>query len=141
MRKTLALAGLGLMVLLVLGCESTSSGRGAQRGMVVADNLVIPDLPVPRGFKIDNKRSYFNVNPTTNTRVVFVTYTGRGDALALMGFFRENMAVSGWDLKEEAGDFGAYVQKYAKAKEAVEVRIEPGRFKTSFSISLNPKGR
>lgn len=141
MIRTLALAGLGLMVLLMPGCETTSSGRGARRGMVVADNLVIPDLPVPRGFKIDNKRSFFNINPTTNTRVVFVSYTGRGDSLALMGFFRENMAVSGWDLKEEAGDFGVYVQRYEKAKEAVEIRIEPGRFKTSFSISLNPKGR
>jgi len=143
MRNLKVLGGLCLIaVVFTAGCSEFLQ-RGGERGgrpeMVVADNLVIPDLPVPAGFKIDNDRSYFNVNPKTGTRVVFVTYRGRGDALALMNFFRQNMAISGWNPKEEAGDFGAYVLDFEKDKEAAEVRIVPGRFKTEFSISVNPR--
>lgn len=138
MRKAGLLGAVGLIALAALGC-SEPSRSSSERQMVVADNLVISDLPIPTGFRIDNNRSYFNVNPGTGTRVVFVTYRGRGDALRLMGFFRENMAIAGWELKEEAGDFGAYVLDFEKAKEAAEVRIVPGKFSTEFSISLNPR--
>jgi len=139
MRKAGLLGALGLIALTAaLGCSAFSRSSG-EKQMVVADNLVISDLPVPVGFKIDNNRSHFNVNPRTGTRVVFVTYRGRGDALRLMGFFRENMAIAGWELREEASDFGAYVLDFEKTKEAAEVRIVPGRFSTEFSISLNPR--
>ncbi len=137
MRQAVILGALVVAVISAFGCSTVQ--RSPQREIVVADNLVIADLPVPGGFKIDNSRSFFSVVPGSSTRIVFVTYTGRGDALRLMDFFRQNMAISGWKIKSEAGDFGAYVLRFDKDREAAEVRIIPGRFSTEFTVALNPK--
>ena len=138
MSRTLRRTVLVLVLLAAAGCGLM--GRSDQDAQYqVAANLVISDLPVPDGYRIDNSHSFFNVNPTTGTRVVFVTYRGRGDALKLMEFFRQNMSISGWKLREESGDFGSYVLDFEKAKEAAEVRITPSRYSTELTISLNPK--
>ncbi len=126
-------------LVLAIGCAGLTARTQGRADMVVVDNLVAPDLPTPSGFRIDNDRSYFKVDATTGTRIVFVTYRGRGEALALMDFFRQNMAISGWHLKRESGDFGAYVLNFEKDKEAAEVRIVPTRASTEFSISVSPR--
>ena len=137
MRQVAILGAVFFALISAFGCNAVQ--RNPQREIVVADNLVIADLPVPGGFRIDNSRSFFSVIPGSSTRIVFVRYTGRGDALQLMDFFRQNMAISGWKIRSEAADFGAYVLRFDKEREAAEVRIIPGRFSTEFTVAVNPK--
>ncbi len=142
MRQVAVLGIFVLAAVSVCGCASmrTSEEQQQQQEMGVADNLVIADLPVPNGFKIDNSRSHFVVTPGRDTRVVFVTFTGRGDALRLMEFFRQNMTISGWKLKSESSHFGPYIMRFEKEREEAEIRIRPKRFSTEFTIALNPRG-
>lgn len=141
--RTKTISGVLILVLSAgLGCQSMRQAfkpAGQRRQLVVASNLIMPDLPVPQGFKIDHPRSYF-VNPNKGTRVVFVTYRGRGAALELMEFFRQNMSISGWTLEEESGDFGSYVLFFKNAKEDLEIKIKPGRMSTEIVLSVKPTG-
>ena len=137
MRKAVVFTGLCLLLLTFAGCFTTRSSKSEQQ-LAVSKTLVIPDLPVPKGFKIDSEHSYFNVNPNSRTRVVFVTYKGRAEIGRLLEFYRENMPISGWALQKESCDFGAYTLSFTKEAEAAEVRITPGRLSSNVSISLNP---
>ncbi|MHC4712109.1 MAG: hypothetical protein ACYTAN_02405 [Planctomycetota bacterium] len=139
MRQVAVLGILVLAVVWLCGCESMRTSEQQQQEMGVADNLVIADLPVPNGFKMDNSRSHFTVIPGTDTRVVFATYTGRGDSLRLMEFFRQNMTISGWKLKSESSHFGPYIMKFEKGGELAEIKIRAKRFSTEFTIALDPK--
>jgi hypothetical protein len=140
MKKALTFAVLAAFAAFQFGCAELRMGTNTgEDDMMVSDSLVISDMPVPQGYKVDSKSSFFSVNPTTKIRVAFVTYRGRGDAVRLMEFFRQNMVISGWDLKSESGDFGAYVLKFDKGAEAAEIKIIPGRFTTKFTMSVNPR--
>ncbi len=136
MRKAVILA-VCLTVVAGAGCSQMREERNRER-LAVAPKLVIGDIPVPERFKIIASRSYFNVNPNAKTRVVFVTYRGNARLEELMEFYRENMSISGWEMRKESGDFGTYVLQFAKEGESAEVRIIPGRFGSEVAISVNP---
>ncbi|MCD6406190.1 MAG: hypothetical protein J7M19_10220 [Planctomycetes bacterium] len=138
MVRNAVLWGFGLVLLAAFGCSHFRSAKPDGK-LSVAENLAIADLPVPRGFKVDRARSFFKVNAEAGMRVISVTYKGRGKALAVLEFFRDNMPLSGWTLKEQSCTFGPYVLDFESETEAMQVRIVQGRFSTEFSISLNPK--
>ncbi len=138
MRRNIVLCGFGLILLVAFGCSHFRSGKPEGK-LTVAENLAIADLPVPRGFKVDRARSFFKVNAEAGMRVISVTYKGHAKALAVLDFFRDNMPLSGWTLKEESCTFGPYVLDFESETETMQVRIVQGRFSTEFSISINPR--
>ena len=61
MKKALILGVIAGVLSAGFGCSAFQSG-GGEGEMMVSDSLVMADMPVPSGYKIENDRSFFNVN-------------------------------------------------------------------------------
>lgn len=139
MRTGVILAAFVTIVALTLGCSDIFGPSRANGKLYVSREPVVRDIPVPEGFTMDVNRSYYNTS--AGQRSGLLTYTGKAEAVDLLGFFRDNMPVSGWTLKKESSDFGSYILHFQKAAEAADVRITPGTFNTDVTVSLHRQAR
>lgn len=135
MRIMAAIAAI-LMTLSVAGCFLRQSAKDEQ--LTPTPNLMMADIAVPSGFKLMVERSYYHT--TSGSRIGSLTYTGRGDAISVLEFFRGNMPISGWTNTRQSGDFGSFVLHFEKANEVADVKVTQGRFSTEFTISISPRG-
>jgi hypothetical protein len=135
MRTVVVLTASLIVVTLALGCSDLASPSRGGGKLYVTREAVIPDLPVPEGFSMDLNRSYYNSG--RGTRTGLLTYVGKAETVDLLAFFRDNMPISGWQLKKESSDFGSYNLHFIKKAEAADVKIIPGRFSTDVTVSLH----
>lgn len=80
------------------------------------------DVPVPKGFERDGRKSSFTVG--AGHRSVKDFYMGADKPLAVNNFYRQRMPENQWTLQDEQLQNAVYVLKYAKGDEKCEVRIE-----------------
>jgi len=120
------------------GCSNVFGRQRADEHLTVTQNLVIADVPVPSGYRIDMSRTYYS--SSGGTRVGHLVYTGQSDFPTLLEFFRENMPISGWTLVKESSISGSYLLHFEKPSESAVVTVTPGRFQTDLSVDLSPKG-
>ena len=123
------------LAMIVAGCEQIGGAR-QETQLVVAREPIVTDIPVPEGFKMDLQRSFYYAPTAGSPRVGKLTYTGRAQTPELITFFRENMPVSGWAMKNEAGTFGSYVLYFEKGTETAQVSVTPYRFNTDVTVQL-----
>ena len=136
MRRVVLLAVVALAVLAVAGCKQFGA-RSDEERLSASQRPVVPDIPVPKGFKMDLDRTFFNSGG--GLRSGYITYNGQGTAPALLEFFRDNMPISGWVLVRETSGSGAYSLHFEKSNEEAEVKIRPGRFSTDLIVAFFPK--
>ena len=138
MRRVLLFAVVALAAAAFIGCRQLGPHSDEER-LAASQRPGVPDIPVPKGFKMDLDRQFFNSNPGTGVRSGYVTYNGQGTVPALLEFFRDNMPISGWTLVRETSAGGSYSLHFEKRNEEVEVKIVPGRFSTDFVVAFFPK--
>ena len=128
-----------LVTLILAGCTGVDS-RGAKDDRLAASKrLVIPDVPVPDGFKMDLKFSDWR-NSSGGLRTGYALYTGRASLPALVEFYKDNMPISGWAMIDESGTSGSYILRYEKGSEKVDVKVTPGGIYTDIMVSFWPRG-
>ncbi len=80
------------------------------------------DIPVPKGFQRDRRKSSYNVS--AGDRAVKDFYVGSDSPLAVNNFYRQTMPENQWMLQDEQLQNAVYLLKYTKGDEKCEVRIE-----------------
>ena len=125
-----------LLVSAFVGCATTASNTTDDGRLAVTKRPVIPDVPVPAGFRMDLNHTFFNSSAAMRTG--YVTYAGQAGAPVLLEFFRDNMPISGWSLVRESTSAGSYTLHFEKNSEGCEVKVTPGRFSSDFTVSFYP---
>ena len=138
--RTFGLLALVLVVAAALGgCQLFENRTATADDRLMAQQRpVIPDLPVPAGFKMDLKHTFYN--SASGMRTGYVTYDGRADGPRLMEFFKDNMPISGWALVRESTDpnTGSFILQFEKEGEGAGVKITPGHFSSEFVVTFTP---
>lgn len=119
------------------GCEGIGSRKTSDDRLATTPRRVIPDVPVPDGFRMDLDHTFYNSSGTI--RSGYATYTGRAKMPMLVEFYKDNMPISGWALTNESGSGGSYILNYEKTAEQVAVKITPGTFYTTIVVSFLPR--
>jgi hypothetical protein len=130
MATGMVLAGL----VLAGGCgeepKQIDSSSGAPREVAPRADLVaranppIPDIPVPIGFKIDEKRSR-NMEGG-NARWVDHLYKGGADKFAVWRFYEQQMPVKRWTMQSVIFSQGDVTMDFRKDTESCRILISDG---------------
>ncbi len=90
-------------------------------GLVSVARPLVPDLPVPIGFKLAENisRSY----ESAGARFVDHTYIGRVDKVDAERFYRLHMPDADWTLRSSQMVRGVFLMRFEKGNELCEVRI------------------
>jgi hypothetical protein len=147
-----------LAALVISGCQdgttppdtdagsNTASGKPGKippAGLVSTARPLIPDLPVPIGFKLAENisRNY----ESAGARFIDHTYIGRADKVRAERFYRLHMPSSGWTLRGSQMVRGTFLMRFEKASEFCEVRIwDEGSItgtRTHISMNVQTLGR
>ncbi|MEX2670474.1 MAG: hypothetical protein WD294_00050 [Phycisphaeraceae bacterium] len=130
--RALTLALLGSLSVTFFGCQ-TNGGEGAdegygntppptiETGLAPKQQPPIRDLPVPVWFEIidEQSRSY----EANGVRFVDHTYQGRATKTQLERFYREQLPVRGWRLRNAQMVRGTHILRYQKNGEGLDVQI------------------
>jgi hypothetical protein len=138
MRRILLFALAAVAAAAFMGCKQLGAQSDEDR-LAASQRPTVPDIPIPKGFKMDLDRQFFNSDQRTGLRSGYITYNGRGTAPALLEFFRDTMPISGWALLRETSGGGSYSLHFEKGNEEIEVKIRPDRFSTDFVVAFFPK--
>ena len=87
-----------------------------------SDHPYVGDLPLPAGFKMDERRSEDKV--TAGRRTVTHVYQGKDSLQAIKNFYQHYMPLSNWEPVEHSLNQGVYLLKYRKGQERCEIRVE-----------------
>ena len=140
-KSSAALARLAAVVLVVsfagvVGCESTPLGTRSDddqplteppgTGLVARQRPLIPDVPMPVGFVAIPARSSSFVTPE-GARVVNHTYQGLASVRDGVTFYRQNLAINGWQPVREHSDASRTHMVYVKGREELTVEVNHPR--------------
>lgn len=92
------------------------------------DQFYVADIPVPKDFEIDARKSTHENSP--GTRYVRHFYIGKASPQATNNFYKQLMPENKWNYIDEKLQNGIYTLNYEKGKEVCEVRVDtmPGGF-------------
>lgn len=120
----------------VVGCESTPLGTRSDddqllseppgTGLVARQRSLIPDVPTPVGFVVIPARSSSFVTPE-GARVVNHTYQGLASVRDGVTFYRQNLAINGWQPVREHSDASRTHMVYVKGREELTVEVNHPR--------------
>lgn len=82
----------------------------------------VADVPVPRNFELDERRSTHDRSP--GKREIRHFYMGKSKTLAAKNFYMSHMPEKGWELLTDELRNGVYFLNYRNPDETCEVRIE-----------------
>ncbi len=139
------IAGLLIVAAAVLaaGCQrnqTIESSGGAPREVQAPQELVaqgrppVPDIPVPIGFKLDEKKSR-NL-AAAGLRWVIHQYTGRPSKYAVARFYRKQMPISRWTLVTDVFTEGTVWLDFQKGNERCHIRVTGGGLFSSTRIRV-----
>ncbi len=125
-------------LVLVAGCESFFNSKGVvQPGSVPAmEHPMLPGLPVPPGFALDDKRSSGWTNG--ELRQANCTFTGDLAATTVNAFYKEHMPDAGFTLRQERFEAGEYVLDFDGKSEFSTVRVKRERTRTVLKVDVTP---
>jgi len=95
-------------------------------GLVAQAYPPVPDLPVPIGFKLHEKRS--RNQSAAGVRFVDHLYRGRADKYDLQRFYKQQMRISRWTLTVDTFTQGQITMDFQKANERCWIVISEGDF-------------
>jgi hypothetical protein len=140
---------LAALSLAAVGCTPSSSANnsgGSNAGGSVSPDLpalaspMVPDVPVPAGFKWDQGKSQNSATP--GVRVISHIYKGSAEKFAVASFYRKQMPVSGWVLRADNFDQKIVTLEFEKEAESCRVILsDSGLFGgTEVLVRLYPNG-
>ena len=142
----------GRIGLLLVGCVVLTSGcamsPSGSKGPVVDGLEATPrpyehDIPLPEGFKLDDKRS--EDWSSGGLRYIRHCYVGPGEAYIVRKFYREQMPLVRWTPTNERSVDGRHVLRYKRGSEACTVTIEQapvrGAYWAEVEVFIAPTGR
>jgi len=132
-------AGISLCAALAAGCATDNYGstKDSDTQMVEPQNIFkFNDVPVPAGFKLMPKDSYFF--ESANVRVAVLKYRGKGNRDLINSFFKEQMAIYKWILLNMV-EYGDTIMNFEKENETCIITLSPKGSTVIASISLGPK--
>jgi hypothetical protein len=115
------LFSIGCLVLLAgLACNQPQSGATM---LEPKPQSYWTDIPVPKNFNRDEKKSNNSVSP--GRRTIDDVYVGPDAALAVKNFYMHNMKIAGWNaLTQDDREGPVYTLVFRKSSEKAEIRIE-----------------
>ena len=118
-----------------IGCDQYRRDRGpegAQSGtsgmvmrLVPQPRSPIPDLPLPFGFSLDEKRSG-NWDFAGGVRFVDHVYVGKADKLSVKQFYQDQMPGFQWTLVTSMFTQGVVTMNFEKGTERCQVSVAGG---------------
>ena len=105
------------------GSETPVEGDDAP-GLVAQAYPPVPDLPVPIGFKLNEKRS--RNQSAGGFRSVDHLYRGRADKYDLHRFYKRQMRISRWILAVDTFTQGQITMEFQKDNEQCRIVISDG---------------
>ncbi|MBU4141215.1 MAG: hypothetical protein KKA80_04905 [Candidatus Omnitrophica bacterium] len=136
-----------ILVFSVAGCAAIKGGDSSEleeeegyapTTLAVTAKLRFHDLPVPRGFKLIQNKSF--VFQTEGTRVALLKYSGRSKLQDLVEFYKEQMLFYNWELLNVV-EYGKSVLNFERAGQSCIITIEPRGMKKIIIISVAPKAK
>ena len=128
------------VMLVVCGLLAWSCDGGGSKSKLVlspAPELRVSDVPVPKGFSFQVKKSQDSVGGAVR-RVVHV-YKGRGDLTQVAEFYRTQLPSYGWKLDNVTFDRGIYRFNASKGMENCVVSAWRSVWTTKLMIQIFPR--
>lgn len=135
MRLFLVLLGLGGALL--PGCDSPQP-TGQPPAMSPRQHTMLPNVPVPIGFRIVPERSV--ARESGRLRVAQVEFEGRGQPDDVADFYTQYMPAAKFQLKQRRFDVGDYLMRFESDAEECNVRVKPRGQLVTIVIDLGPLG-
>ena len=141
MRPNAGIVSVMIAVLIFLcGCASFTNDPSskAQGSLEPAPVMRFSDIPVPAGFKLITKDSYSF--EATGVRVGVLRYQGKADADLVVNFYKEQMAMSKWDLLNII-EYGQRVLNFDRETETCIVNVSAKGSAVTITVSFGPKSQ
>ncbi len=127
---------------LAVGCNG-SGGAGGPAAAAPADATelaaeatpAIPDVPLPLGFKYVENRSYSSAAP--GVRMIVHVYEGPKDKFAVARFYRKQMPLSGWQIKNETDVLAVKTLEFTKESESCRITLQDGGLFTKTEVRVH----
>lgn len=141
-RACAALAKLTLFCLIPPGggCNRLPESGGPTQ-LPARQNNYVEDIPVPANFTIVEAQSRSKTLATPAVRWVDHLYRGRGDAMAVRGFYAIRMAEHKWEPISETINEGVYTMRFKKGPEVCEITVSRARLlgPVGIHVALEPQ--
>ncbi len=138
--KRATLCGLGLAVwgLCLLGSTGCTTGD-VSKELTAQSHPHLPDVPVPAGFDLVEKRSRSYKNQA-GLRWVDYLYKGREDKFSVIRFYETCMTAGRWELQTQQMAQGRAALDFAKDHERCRITLsgDGGVNPTYIHVSITP---
>jgi len=140
-KASLCLIMLLCFSLLILSGCATVIGKDRQKAPAMLEPQAVvkfSDVPVPMGFKLLAKDSYFF--ESTGVRVGVLRYQGKASADRVVIFYKEQMPMYNWTLLNIV-EYGDRLLNFDRDAESCIIGLSSKGSLTSITISVGPKAQ
>lgn len=106
-------------------------------GLVRSPNPLIPDVPMPVGFKAVASQSHWQFDG--NVRVVQHVYQGHAEPGDAAEFYQRTLPSNKWSLIDIQAIGGSTVLRYAKGPEKLQITTKDGWAVSTVTINIDAK--
>jgi hypothetical protein len=106
-------------------------------GLVKSPNPLIPDVPMPVGFKAVASQCYWQFNGSV--REVNHVYQGHAESGDAAEFYQRTLQTYNWALIDIQGVGDATVMRYAKGPEVLKITTKDGWAVSTITINIEAK--
>ncbi len=106
-------------------------------GLVVSPNPLIPDVPMPVGFKAVASQCFWQYDG--NVRVVQHVYQGHAEPGDAAEFYQRTLASYNWDMVDIQAVGSATVLRYTKGLEQLTITTKDGWAVSTITINIDAK--
>ena len=107
------------------------------KGLVKSPNSLIPDVPMPVGFKAVASQCYWQFNGSV--REVNHVYQGHAEPGDAAEFYQRTLQTYNWSLVDIQGIGDATVLRYVKGPEALKITTKDGWAVSTITINIDAK--
>jgi hypothetical protein len=124
-----------VFLLTFTGCASMPASN-PDRILEPSAMLRFSDIPIPAGFNLIAQQSFSFEND--GMRVALLKYKGRGTPDQVMSFYKQQMALSRWNLLN-VSEFGQRMLNFEREGETCIITVQSQFSGTLITLSLGPK--
>ncbi|MDD5669610.1 MAG: hypothetical protein PHE58_06250 [Candidatus Omnitrophica bacterium] len=136
MKNRISFLSVVLCAMVISGCVSVQPLPKNNALLEPSAVMKFSDIPVPAGFKSLPDESYSFENG--GMRVGVIKYRGKGNADLVVNFYKEQMAMHGWELLNVI-EYNDRLMNFEKESESCIINISPRGNSATISISFGPK--
>lgn len=111
--------------------------RDVGDGLVQSRTPLIPDVPIPVGFKADRELSHWHYDG--QVRVVNHVYQGHANPGEASAFYQRVLPSKGWTMLETQGVGDTTVLRYSKGPERLTITTDQGWGIATITINIDAR--